>query len=130
MNQRVRALCEELDIDPIAFMLQIIKSGAASETVIENGKRKRIEVTADLAMRVDLAKWISRFTDPMLTATQLTGPNEGPIATVDVTALLRDPGTAAAAQALALAMAERPALPAPPESDQSEPTRFNPQFRE
>ncbi len=72
-TQQVRDLCAEMDVDPMRFMLSLIKDGVTTQVVIENGKKKKVEVVADLATRTDLAKYVSRFLFPTLTATAVTG---------------------------------------------------------
>jgi hypothetical protein len=107
-TQQVRDLCAEMDCDPMRFMLEIVKTGVTTQVVIENGKKKKVEVVADLATRTDLAKYVSRFMYPTLTATAVTGANDGPIelATLDLTPILANPELARAAQEIALQLAE------------------------
>lgn len=115
-TQQVRALCEEMDVDPMRFMLSLIKDGVTTQTVIEGGKKKRVEVVASLEMRADLAKYVSRFMYPTLTASQITGADEGPIElealTVSLEAIMQDPEAVAAAQTLSLLIDAREAAPA------------------
>jgi hypothetical protein len=141
-TQQVRDLCTEMDVDPMRFMLSLIKDGVTTQVVIENGKRKRVEVVASLETRTDLAKYVSRFMYPTLTATQVTGRDEGPVEVVgfDITKLLQDPAMVEMAQTLGLALAERerslaPAcvhgadqpkgLPAPDPTEDFERSRLN-----
>ena len=115
-TQQVRDLCAEMDVEPMQFMLEIIKNGVTTQVVIENGKKRRVEVVASLEMRVDLAKYVSRFIHPTLTATQVTGNNGGPIetATINISAIMHDPALVEQAQNMALAMvaADQKLLPA------------------
>jgi hypothetical protein len=103
-TQQVRDLCADMDVDPMRFMLSLIKDGITTQVVMENGKKKKIEVIADLATRTDLAKFVSRFMYPTLTATQVSGQDGGPIETqsLNITALLQNPDDVEAVQRLAL----------------------------
>jgi len=121
-TQVVRDLCAEMDCDPMAFMIGLIRDGTAIQVVIENGKKKRVEVSAPLDMRADLAKYVSKFLYPTLTATALTGDGGGPVevATLSITKVMADPHLVSIAQQLALSLiADNPApsqplaLPAP-----------------
>ena len=115
LTGEVRALAEELDADPLAWMLGLIKDGFVTQVVMENGKRKRVEVTASLEMRADLAKHVSKFMYPTLTATQVSGASGGPIevATMDLMKLMENPSTARLAEDLALQLAQPPAVEEP-----------------
>lgn len=124
---QARALAEEMGIDPIQFLLSIIKADSIEQTVIEGGKKKRVTVTIPLEMRIDAAKYVSRFCYPVLSATTIQGNDEGPVqvVTADMTALIMgDPAAVEAAQKLALMMAKPDApaygpraLPAPAARD-------------
>jgi hypothetical protein len=108
-TQMVRDLCAELDVDPMRFMLEIIKSGVTTQVVIENGKKKKVEVVADLATRTDLAKFVSRFMYPTLTSTAVTGADgEGPVevASLNLTAVLSNPELCRTAMELAMQIGE------------------------
>lgn len=125
-TQQVKALCIEMGVDPMKLMLTLIRDGCISQLVTEEGKKKRVEISANLEMRVDLMKYVSRFIYPTLTATAITGPSgEGPVEVMSLTAIMANPELARMAQQLALSMAAasatpRPALPAPasPEATQ------------
>jgi hypothetical protein len=93
-----------MGVDPIAFMLEIIRDGVAEQTILENGKKRKTTVTASLEMRADLAKHVSRFLAPQLSSTAVTGPDESPIqtTTVNMVALLDSPEAVELAQKLAL----------------------------
>jgi len=110
-TQQVRDMCAEMDVDPMRFMLEIIKTGVTTQVVIENGKKKKVEVVADLATRTDLAKYVSRFMYPTLTATAVTGADDGPLAlaTLDLTTLLADPKATEVLLQAAMLMAEHSA---------------------
>jgi hypothetical protein len=108
-----RALMEELGegADPIRFMLSLVKSDVIDQTVIEDGKRKRVQVTVPLDVRLDAAKTVANYIYPRLSSQEISGPEGGPIPAthLDVTAILANPQLAAAAQELALMVAEREA---------------------
>jgi hypothetical protein len=80
-TQQVRDLCAELDVDPLRFLLALVKDGFTTQVIFEGGKKKHVQVTCPLELRCDLAKYISRFLYPVLSATQtqISGPDEGPI---------------------------------------------------
>jgi hypothetical protein len=109
---QARALAQEMGIDPLQFLMEIIRSDSIEQTVVENGKKKRITVPIPLDMRVEAAKHVSRFCYPVLSATQVTGAGDGPVAVaqLDVTAILQNPELAKAAQDLALMMVEQERL--------------------
>ena len=92
------------------FMLSLIKDGITTQVVIENGKKRRVEVVASLEMRADLAKYVSRFIFPVLSASQVTGADDGPIEVETVTLgldrIMADPALVEMAQTLSLAMSE------------------------
>jgi len=108
-SQQVKDICDEYDFDPIAFMVSLAKDGVTTQVVIKNGKKTRVEVSVPLEMRADLAKYISRFRYPTLSATQVTGANEGPVglATFDLNVLLADPKAAEVLLQAAMLMAEQ-----------------------
>jgi hypothetical protein len=116
-SQLVRDLCEEMDVNPMRFMLAIIKDGWCSQVVIEDGKKKRVEVVASLEMRADLAKYVSRFVFPVLSASEISGPDEGPIELARVNTELEramsTPGGVEIIQRAALLMAAQDAPQAP-----------------
>ena len=103
-----RDLADELGCDPLAFMMRIINSDVIEQTVIENGKEKRVKVAIDLATRLDAAKNVAGYLYPRLSAQQVTGKDDGPVAVaaLDVAAILANPALAAAAQELALQVVE------------------------
>lgn len=103
--QQARELAEELGVDPLRFLMEIVRSDTVEQTVIdEKGKKKKVTTAIPLEMRIDAAKWVSRFCYPVLSATQVTGANEGPVEIVglDLTRMMMDP----AAQKLAMQIAE------------------------
>jgi hypothetical protein len=116
-TQQVRDLCAELDVDPLRFLLALVKDGFTTQVIFEGGKKKHVQVTCPLELRCDLAKYISRFLYPVLSATQtqISGPDEGPIAVaeLDMNKLLQDPASVELMQSLALRMAGygEPVLP-------------------
>jgi hypothetical protein len=116
--QQAREMAAEMGIDPLQFLMQIIKSDTIEQTIVEDGKKKkRVAVSIPLEMRVDAAKWVSRFCYPTLSATQVTGADEGPVRTssfkLDVGAILANPKLADAAQDLAMYIVEQQIGPDP-----------------
>lgn len=104
----VRELSQDLGIDVFELMFKLVKDGTLTSIVTEEGKRKRIELTATLEQRIDLMKHLSRFVAPMLTSTAITGPSgDEPVqvATLDIQKLMSDEANIPHIQALALALA-------------------------
>jgi len=116
-TQQIRDLCAELDVEPMRFLLLLVRDGWCSQVIFEGGKKRKVEVAVPLELRCDLAKYVSRFLHPVLSATQtqISGPDEGPIAVaeLDMNKLLQDPSSVELMQTLALRMAGygEPALP-------------------
>jgi hypothetical protein len=120
--QMARDLADELGCDPLAFMMKIITCEVFEQTIIdENGKEKRVKVAVDLATRLSACRDVAGYLYPKLSAQQVTGKDDGPlaVATLDVTQILANPALADAAQQLALMVVEqeiseeRAGLPAP-----------------
>ena len=119
LNKRTRQaieICEAYNFSPVATMIAVITTGK-----LPNADGTFAEV--DTPARLDALKSLMPYIAPRLQATQVTGQNGGPIevdsTTLDIRAIIASPELAAAAQKLALAMAEQQAaLPAPvdPES--------------
>jgi len=106
--QQARALADEMGVDPLEFMLSIIKNEVMDQTVIENGKQKKVKTVVPLDMRLDAAKTVINYMYPRLNSTAVTGADNGPIelATLDLTPILANPELARAAQEIALQLAE------------------------
>jgi hypothetical protein len=105
---KARELAEKYG-DPLVYMLKILQSGVYEKVTIDaNGKTKKTKVAAPLSDLIDLAKACTFYIHPKLSATQLTGANEGPIqnesVSLNLSAILSDPELCAAAQKLAIAM--------------------------
>lgn len=64
-----RAIAEEMGCDPLRFMLEVVRDGTATKLVVgEDGKKKRVTIEASLELRCDLAKHVSKFLHPTLSA--------------------------------------------------------------
>ena len=105
---QARALADEMGVDPLEFMLGLLKSDVIDQTVIENGKQKKVKATVPLDVRLDAAKTIIGYMYPRLNATQVTGADDGPVelATLDFTPILANPELSLAAQEIAMQLAE------------------------
>ncbi len=118
-TQQVRDICLELDADPLRFLIKLVKDGFTTQVIIEDGKKRRVEVACPLELRCDLAKYISRFLYPVLSATQtqISGPEGGPVEIARVSGELERamaaPGGVEIIQRAALLMAAQDAPPAP-----------------
>jgi hypothetical protein len=106
--QQARALADEMGVDPLEFMLSIIKSEVMDQTVIENGKQKKVKAVVPLDVRLDAAKTVINYMYPRLNSTAVTGADDGPIAlaTLDLTPILANPELARAAQEIAMQLME------------------------
>jgi hypothetical protein len=114
--QAARELAAELNCEPLAFLMRVVNSDTIEQTFMEGGKKTRQTITIPLDVRIDCAKYVSRFLHPTLSATQVTGADEGPVQVVNAdltTLIMGDPAMVDAAQKLALLMARPDALPAP-----------------
>jgi hypothetical protein len=112
-------VAEKMGVDPVQFLLEIVKSDAlqivvtdpVSGTVLlnEDGTPKRIWVAVTTQERLDASKTLIGYMYPKLQAMQITGANDGPVevASLDLTQILADPTMAAAAQKLALMLADQ-----------------------
>jgi hypothetical protein len=94
--------------DPLVWMLRLLRDGSYDAVLIDpaTGKKTKVPTVAPLELMLDCAKACVGFVHPRLSATQLTGANEGPVQslTLDMNALLADPELARQAQAVALAL--------------------------
>jgi hypothetical protein len=101
-------ICEELSFHPAAFLATIALTG-----LMPNPDGTTTKVTAEERLKAALG--LAPFVMPRLQATQVTGKNDGPIATasLDISTLLADPALVEQAQELALAMAEADRNPEP-----------------
>ena len=97
-----------MGVDPLEFMLSIIKSEVMDQTVIENGKQKKVKTVVPLDVRLDAAKTVINYMYPRLNSTAVTGADDGPIAlaTLDLTPILANPELARAAQEIAMQLME------------------------
>lgn len=105
---QARALADEMGVDPLEFMLGLLKSDVIEQTVIENGKQKKVKATVPLDVRLDAAKTVINYMYPRLNSTAVTGADDGPlaVATVDLTQILAHPEICRAAEDLAMQLAE------------------------
>jgi hypothetical protein len=101
-NWSVRALAEQLGVNPFLISLGILKTQHLPAT--EPGKKGRLVTTTEY---IKVLTEVQTYLAPKITATQLTGENGGPVAlaTCDVTQLMQDPAMAEAAQLIALGIA-------------------------
>lgn len=131
-TQQVKDLCAELDIDPLRFLLSLVKTGYTTQVIVEGGKKKQVEVTCPLELRCDLAKFVSRFIYPVLSAvqTQISGPDEGPIelarANTELDRAMAVPGGVEIIQRAALLIAGQPDAAPAPDDGAKPPARICP----
>lgn len=101
-TQEAREIAERLGFHPIELLAIIAMRG-----VIPNADGTETPVDTDA--RLDAIKAAAPYLTPRLSAQQITGKDEGPLAvsTLDVAQILANPALARMAQDLALAMAEQ-----------------------
>ena len=95
--------------DPLVWMLRLLRDGVYDAVVIDaDGTRRKVPTVAPLELLLDAAKSCVGFVHPKLSATQLSGPDDGPIETVSINmdVLLQDEAWCRQAQSVALALAE------------------------
>jgi hypothetical protein len=98
-------------------MLRLLRDGVYDAVVIDpvTGKKSKVSTVAPIELLLDAAKSCVGFCHARLSATQLTGADDGPIQSVtfDMNALLANPELARQAQSVAIALAESNLDPAP-----------------
>ena len=107
-----RALADQLQVDPLHFMLKIISSEIIEQKVIaEDGTETLVKVAVSLDTRLDAAKTVMNYLYPRLSAQQISGKDEGPVqvarADFDITSIMNNPELCAAAQSLSLMLTEQ-----------------------
>jgi hypothetical protein len=113
--QAARDLADSLGCDPLRFMMSLIDNDTYMQTVVgPDGKKKKVEVAVTMDLRLDAAKTVVNYLYPRLTAQQVTGPDDGPlaVATLDMGRILADPALVEQAQNIALALVEADRSPA------------------
>lgn len=119
---KARDIAESLGVDPIRWMLNLIKNGTYQQAVVDaDGKKKRVTVAAPLDLLLDAARTTAQYLYPKLSSLAVGGgpDGDGPIEVVslNITAIMNDPELAKQAQDMALALVEadaiQPRLPAP-----------------
>lgn len=126
-----RALANELGVDPLEYMLGLLAADATEELEIANdGTERRVKVPVSRELKIDISKNLANFFYPRLTATQVTGADDGPVAIVgvDISKVMQDAALVEMAQTLAIALADRTTPYIPP----GEPGtgRSGPQFED
>ena len=106
---QARELAEQLGVDPLEYMLKLLTVDVIDEVEIDaKGKPRKVKVAIGHDLKIDICKTLANFFYPRLTATQVTGANEGPLelATFDLTPLIADPKAAEVLLQAAMLMAE------------------------
>jgi hypothetical protein len=110
--QMARDLADSLNVDPLRFLLQILKSDTYTQTVIgPDGKKSKQEIVITMETRIDAAKAVAGFFYSKLNSNAVTGSDhDGPVqvSSLDVAqmaAIMADPAKVEAAQNLALILA-------------------------
>jgi hypothetical protein len=103
-----RQKAEEAGFDPVTLAMSVILK--ARLPPIKGQPSEKVGMEGRLSM----LKEVMQYMLPKLSATQLTGANDGPVAvaTLDVTQLMADPALAEAAQLLAISMSQHPQIEA------------------
>ena len=103
-NWSVRALAEQLRLNPFILSLEILKTQHLPPT--EPGKKGRMVSTGEY---IKILIEIQTYLAAKLQATTITGKDDSPvaIATCDVTELMKDPALAEAGQLIAIELARQ-----------------------
>jgi hypothetical protein len=127
---RVRDLVDQLgpSADPIRFMLLLIRDKTYQQVTIDgDGKKKKTVVAAPLLLILDACKTAAQYYVPKLSAVAHTGEDGGPVQTesLNLVAIMSDPELCAAAQRMALLLAdgEPRQFPAPTYPGLADPNR-------
>jgi hypothetical protein len=105
-NWSARAIAEAAGFDPLTIMLEVVRFGYLPLTAGEDPiNRKKVSDELRVKTLLDLNQYVY----PRLSATQLTGANDAPlaVATMDLFSIMADPELARAAQTLALGIAQQ-----------------------
>src|ERR1700733_1402769 len=80
---KARDLADSLGVDPLRWLLNLLKTGTYQATVIdEKGKKTKVCTVASLDLLVDAAKCSLQYVYPKLSGISHTGADgEGPIET-------------------------------------------------
>ncbi len=109
---KARDLAESMGVDPLKWLLNLLKTGTYQAVVIDetSGKKTKKTTIASGDMLTDAAKCTLQYLYPKLSGISHTGPDgEGPVETVslNLTAILANPELCRAAETMALLMAEQ-----------------------
>jgi hypothetical protein len=108
---KARDLAESMGVDPLRWLLALLKTGTYQAVVIDEatGKKTKKTTVASGDMLLDAAKCSLQYLYPKLSGISHTGADgEGPIQTetINLSVIMADPALCEAAQKLALAMAD------------------------
>jgi hypothetical protein len=113
---RAKDLAESMGVDPLRWLLGLLKTGTYQAVVIDEttGKKTKKTTTASADLLVDAAKCTLQYLYPKLSGISHTGPDgEGPIevASISIQAIINDPVLCADVQRISLALADLQAGP-------------------
>jgi hypothetical protein len=113
---QARELACQLGVDPLEYMLNLLTKDVVEEVEIDaKGKERKVKVPIGHELKIDICKTLANFFYPRLSATQVTGKDDGPlqVAALDLTTIMADPRLSAAAQEIAMLVAEQQARALP-----------------
>ena len=119
----MRALAEQLSVNPFSISLEILKSQHLPALPGEPGKKGRLVTTAEY---IKVLTEIQPYLAGKIAITALTGADGGPVAvqSMSLMQIMSDPLLASAAQTLALGLVQRPQLESgsnPDDTDEQQP---------
>ena len=103
-----RELAEKMGVDPLEFLLRLLKKDTYVQTIIkDDGKKERVEIAVSIELKIDAAKHLSQYMYPRLLAQSITGDDGAPIeiSRPDFSVITSDPKLLEAAQVLAIGLA-------------------------
>jgi hypothetical protein len=112
-GKRARTLLADAGQDPLEYLISLLSADTVKEVEIIDGKKTWVERPVTTAMKREICRDLMPFCYPRLNAQTISGPDEGPVQTVNaniaVSALTADPSNIPHIQALVLAMCRTPA---------------------
>ena len=100
---QARSLADELGVDPLAYLLNLLAVDATEEVEFTaDGTEHRVKVPVSRELKVPISQSVVGLFYPKLNSTAVSGPEGGPIETVNLDAVLFTPELSEAASRLSL----------------------------
>lgn len=130
-TKMAQEMAAQMGVDPVRFMLELLQRDTVQVAKIdrdtgkvildENGQPVREWQAIPIDMRLEAAKSVAPYIHGKLQHTTVTKEEpESDINAIDVNRMMEDPALVEAAQRLALAANDAPALPAPERDQEAE----------